>query len=114
MISESVDGLILVTAESIAVETILSYLEPGMYLIAACLPSLRIVIMQVKTILSESVESLRGWHRSLGRSVRSREALPSQESRDSELHRLRHKIDIDLTGQGNLDSLARAGHSMMK
>ena len=97
--------------ESIAIETILSYVEPGMYLIAACLPSLRIVITQVKSFVGDSVESLRGWHRSLGRSARSRDASPSQ---DSELRRLRHKIDINLTGQGNLESLARAGDTMMR
>ncbi|KAL8786598.1 MAG: hypothetical protein Q9195_008155 [Heterodermia aff. obscurata] len=82
------------STRSIAGEVIVSYVEPGMYLIAACLPRLRPLIICLHATLRVSFSSL------LGRRYGSDDSLPSPTSGRQAPH-----IDMKLTGQGNLTSL---------
>lgn len=74
-----------------------------MYLIAACLSRLRPLIIKLHTTLSASFSSL------LARRYGSDDPSPSSNSPrqgvDNEKGRLVPRIDVNLTGQGNLDSL---------
>ena len=74
-----------------------------MYLIAACLPRLRPLIIRLHTRLSASFSSL------LDRYYGSNDPLPSstpgREGLSSGNRRLAPRVDVKLTGQGNLDSL---------
>ena len=76
-----------------------------MYLIAACLPRLRPLIILLHTRLTLSFSSL------LRRYLRSDNPSPSltpgHEGQSSKNRRLAPRIDVKLTGQGNLDSLIR-------
>ena len=69
-----------------------------MYLIAACLPRLRPLIVRLHTTVSESFSSL------LGRHYGSNNPQPSGSSEPQV-----PRIDMKLTGQGNLTSLIPAG-----
>ena len=96
---------------SIAVNVIVTYIECGMYLIAACLPSLRIIFVQLQKVLSTTVTSL----------LQRRRAYPSHEgvgaNSDESLAKASDKMPVDkvfvkLTGIGNLDTLAKEGEEI--
>ena len=74
-----------------------------MYLIAACLPRLRPLIIRLHSNLSASLLSL------MGRYYKSGDPLPSATSAPQELNaespRRAPRIDVKLTGKGKLDSL---------
>ena len=86
--------------EDIAVDSIVTYLEPGMYLIAACLPRLRSLCSRLHASLSSSLASLRA----------RRQYLPSPDlpgdvsspTSDDQPH-----TNIKVAGQGDLDSPPR-------
>lgn len=97
---------------SIAQDVIISYVEPGMYLIAACLPSLRSLIKQLNTTLNDSIASLVHWGRSFSRGASGGdlEGSPDRANSPPKKESTVPKIDVKLTDQGALTSLARAGH----
>ena len=74
-----------------------------MYLIAACVPRLRLLVVRLHTRLSTSFSSL------LGRYQGSNDPIPSsatgRQGLSSDNRRLAPRIDVKLTGRGNLDSL---------
>ncbi|CAL8578664.1 hypothetical protein XPA_004431 [Xanthoria parietina] len=91
------------TTKSIAGNVIASYVEPGMYLIAACLPRLRPLITRLHTRLSASLLSLLGRYNGLNDDSTS--VTQGWQGRSSGHRRLAPRIDIKLTGQGDFDSL---------
>ena len=96
--------------ESIAEAVIVSYVEPGIYHIAACLTRLRPLIFRI-----ESYPSLLGRHH--GSVDVSPAPTPEDQESRSERRRLTPRIDVKLTGQGNLDTLiahSKDEHIMME
>ena len=74
-----------------------------MYLIAACLPGLRPLIIRLHASLSASFSSLLElYHGSSDPSSSPSPKIPGLSPRN---RHLAPKIDVKLTGQGNLDSL---------
>ncbi|KAL9083889.1 MAG: hypothetical protein Q9159_005505 [Coniocarpon cinnabarinum] len=102
------------TTKAIALDMVVTYIECGMYLIAACLPSLRIVCVQLQKIISSSVNSL--WHRR--RASRSSNDSGGEGSDGFSDKMPADKVFVKLTGIGKLDTLAREGqkigHSRME
>ena len=108
------------STESIAIDVIVSYLEPGMYLIAACLPRLRALVSRLTATLSASLSSLLAARR---RGASGEAHLigmsPPKEDPDCDSARSRRsernapRVDIKLTGQGNLESLAMAEENIV-
>lgn len=74
-----------------------------MYLIAACLPRLRPLIIRLHTRLSASFSALLGRYYGSDDPLASR--TPGHQELSWEIRRLAPRIDVKLTGQGNLDSL---------
>lgn len=92
------------TTKSIAQETIATYVESGMYLIAACLPSMRVLVREVHTTFSSGLSSFRERRRGSaskdsGRSD-SETPLGSADKR-----RVVPKVDMKLTGMGNITNM---------
>ena len=95
----------------IAQDVIVCYLEPEMYLIVACLQFLRVFLRQLHNTLSESSASFLRLRLSV-RPTASNSNLEASSDRESwSLGRrnLMPMVEVKLTGQGNLYSLARAG-----
>ena len=86
--------------ESQVNQNIVTYLECGMYLIAACLPSLRVFVVHIHRILSDGFSSLMQKRRTYTGSS-------SRRGRRSWNKSSAAKIDVKLTGAGNLDTLVR-------
>lgn len=77
---------------SIAVDNMVSYIECGMYLIAACLPVLPVIFTHLRDLLGKSIESF------LERYRNENSSGP--------------QIDFKLTGIGNLNTLQRRGNQV--
>ncbi|KAL9054066.1 MAG: hypothetical protein Q9162_004395 [Coniocarpon cinnabarinum] len=98
----------LTTAGSIAYEVITTYLECGMYLIAACLPSLRPLIVRCHSMLSSSFGSILQRYRHYG--AADADGSPSADEGSHEA-KARQRIDVKLTGIGDCDTLVHAGEN---
>ena len=81
-----------------------------MYLIAACLPRLRALFGHLRAVLGPPLSSI------FTRRHRSEEDSPCSESplpgSTSERRRLAPQINVRLTGQGHLETLAREAKTM--
>lgn len=95
------------STKSIAIDNIVSYVEPGMYLIAACLPSMRVLVRELHTTLSSGLSSFRERRRgssskggSSGRSDSEGTPLGSADK-----HHHVPKVDMKLTGMGNITNM---------
>ncbi|KAL9051355.1 MAG: hypothetical protein Q9162_006057 [Coniocarpon cinnabarinum] len=88
---------------------IVTYVECGMYLIAACLPSLRIVVVRIHGgIKSKISHMVHRYHSKKSSGISSSPA--DHENCDSSLGQ-KH-VDVKLTGAGNLDTLIQNGQEI--
>ena len=87
-----------VRLESISRDFIVTYLECGMYLIAACLPSLRVVFVDLYKLLSGSIGTLL-------KRYRTQQFEEIKSTRPG-------KVSIELTGIGKLNTLVREGQQI--
>ncbi|KAL9051573.1 MAG: hypothetical protein Q9162_005928 [Coniocarpon cinnabarinum] len=98
----------MISTKSVALDVIVTYIECGMYLIAACLPSLRAMLAQLHSFLSTNFYSF----------MQKRFAyLPGDNNGQDRLAGASDKMPADgvfvkLTGIGNLDTLARQGEAI--
>lgn len=77
-----------------------------MYLIAACLPALDIILTRFLFIINTSSKTLKEWQRSLRRNSSSRDAEAQRNPEQDEGQSTGPpKVDVALTGQGNMLSL---------
>lgn len=85
----------------VAVCEICTYLEPGMYLIAACLPSLRTLVGEICTHVGSGISSFRERHRGFTAKGSGRSDSGDSSTglgKSTKEQNLSNKIDIKLTG----------------
>ena len=94
-----------------ALEFSVNYLECGMYLIAACMPSLRVLFIELHQLLSNSVTSLLQ-RRRMYPSDNNGSAVVRQDAEKGLDKIPADRVFVKLTDIGNLSTLARDCHDI--
>lgn len=93
------------TNKSMAIDQIVSYVEPGMYLIAACLPSMRVLVRELHTTLSSGLSSFRERRRGSSGKDSGRSDSEGTPLGSADKRRVVPKVDMKLTGMGNITNM---------
>lgn len=102
--------LTLIFTGTMAVDMIVSYLEPGMYLIAACLPRLKALENELHNSISTLLDSLRS-RRPSYRSGTSTPGFPPRGKSGIEEHPSVPRVSVNVARKDNVVFLGRDGEA---
>ena len=89
-----------------------SYVEPGMYLIAACLPFLRPLFLQPHRVVSSGISRISSFGQRRYASGDDVSGSP-EGGHGGRMPESLKPVDVKLTGIGNVQSLIRAGDAIV-